>query len=172
METIDYDALRRAIQRGSARLEVMPLVPGDVERVSWSGSKAHLESIARQLPRVDAGEVEYLVVHADGHPVCKGGIDFAEEPGAGTVWQIATHPQVEGAGLATLLIGELEVRAMQRGVRRLRLGVELDNPRARRLYEHLGYAPIGESEASWEAEAKDGSRFVYATRLTEMLKVV
>jgi ribosomal protein S18 acetylase RimI-like enzyme len=172
VERIDYDALRGAIESGSARIEVMQLVPTDIELIAWSGSTAHVENVAQQLQRVDTGEVEYLVVQADGHPVCKGGIDFAKEPGAGTVWQIATHPQVEGVGLATLLIRELEARAIQRGVRRLRLGVELDNARGRRLYEHLGYAPIGESEASWEAQAEDGSRFVYTTKLTEMLKVV
>jgi hypothetical protein len=49
--------------------------------------------------------------------------------------------------------------------------VELDNARARRLYEHLGYRVIGESETSWEAEAADGSRFLYTTTVTEMLKV-
>jgi ribosomal protein S18 acetylase RimI-like enzyme len=76
----------------------------------------------------------------------------------------------EGLGLATRLIGELEARALQRGVRRMRIGVGIDNPRARRLYEHLGYAPIGESEASWTAEAEDGSPFLHTAKLIEMLK--
>lgn len=62
------------------------------------------------------------------------------------------------------------MRALRRGVRRLRLEVEIQNTRARRLYEHLGYGPIGESEVSWEAEAEDGSRFLHRTKLTEMLK--
>jgi ribosomal protein S18 acetylase RimI-like enzyme len=85
---------------------------------------------------------------------------------------VATHPQLEGLGLATRLMEELEKRARRRGAHRVNLGVEIGNDRARRLYEHLGYEPIGESEASWEAEAQDGSRFLYTTRLMEMTKVV
>ena len=53
----------------------------------------------------------------------------------------------------------------------LPLGVELDNVRARRLYEHTGYCEIGASEAAWDAEAADGSRYLYRTTLTEMEKV-
>jgi ribosomal protein S18 acetylase RimI-like enzyme len=102
--------------------------------------------------------------------VAKGGIDFAKEAGAGTIWQLATHPRLEGLGLATTLIRELEVRAAQRGVTNLRLGVEPENERALRLYQHLGYRAIGESEASWEADRSDGSRFLYTTRILEMSK--
>jgi hypothetical protein len=40
----------------------------------------------------------------------------------------------------------------------------------RRLYERLGYHAIGQSEVSWEAEAPDGSRFLYTTTVTEMAK--
>jgi ribosomal protein S18 acetylase RimI-like enzyme len=103
--------------------------------------------------------------------VSLGGIDFVKEASAGTIYQLATHPRLEGLGLATRLIGELEACALRRGVRRFRLGVELDNARARRLYEHLGYRYMGESEASWEAEADDGSRFLYTTTLAEMVSV-
>ena len=150
-----------------------PLGLGDLEGIAWSGSRVHLENVARQLRRVESGEVEYLAVRvSDGRLVAKGGIDFAKEPGAGTIWQVATHPGLEGLGLATRLISELEANARRRGVPRTRLAVEVGNNRARRLYEHLGYEPIGESHASWEAEAPDGSRFLYAAKLTEMIKIV
>lgn len=92
------------------------------------------------------------------------------EPGAGTIWQLATRPRLEGLGLAATLIRELELRAPQRSITNFRLGVEPDNERAIRLYEHLGYRSIGESEASWEAERSHGSRFLYTTRLVEMSK--
>ncbi len=47
------------------------------------------------------GHVVNLTLRADGQPVPKGGIDFAKEPGAGTIWQVATHGKLEGLGLAT-----------------------------------------------------------------------
>jgi len=64
--------------------------------------------------------------------------------------------------------GTLEQQAVDRGLHRLCLGVEPDNPRARRLYEHPGYRAIGESDASWEAEAADGTRYLYSTTFIEM----
>lgn len=168
----DLGPLRRAIEAGTARYEIAELQPGDVERIAWSGSRAHLENVALQLERARKGEVDYLCLLADGHEVAKGGVDFVVEPGSGTIWQVATHGRLEGLGLATRLIGELEQRAIRRGVSVLRLSVGVDNPRARRLYEHLGYAPIGESEASWEAEAEDGTRYVHTAQLVQMAKPV
>ncbi len=88
------------------------------------------------------------------------------------IWQLATHPQLQGLGLATRLIGELESSAVRRGVLRVRLGVETDNLRALRLYKYLGYQTIGESLASWMAESEDGSPFLYRTTCIEMVKDV
>lgn len=162
--------LRRRIAIGAVRLEVLDLEARHLPSIGWSGSRTHLENVAQQLDRVPSGEVEYLGVFADGQPVSKGGVDFAVEPGAATVWQVATHPRLEGLGLATTLVCELEARAARRGITSLRLGVEPDNARARRLYERLGYHAIGESEASWVAERDDGSRYLYATKIVEMAK--
>ena len=167
---VDLNALRTAIVSGTESLDVTPLHAEEIELIAWSGSRTHLENVLGQLPRVATGAVEYLTVRAGGLPVAKGGIDFAKEPRAGTIWQVATHPLLRGLGLATRLIGELESCAIKRGVRRLRIGVGIDNHRARRLYEHLGYEPIGESEASWMADAEDGSQFLHTAKLIEMLK--
>jgi ribosomal protein S18 acetylase RimI-like enzyme len=166
----DYEALRHRIATGAARIEVVALTSDHLPSIEWSGSRTHLENVAHQLERVPTGEVEYLAVLGDGHPVSKGGIDFAKETDAGAIWQLATHPRLQGLGLATALIGELEARAAQRGITNLRLGVEPENQRGRRLYEHLGYRTMGEQEASWEAERTDGSRFIYTTRIVEMSK--
>ena len=158
------------IRRGDLELDVTPLE--EVGEIGWAGSRAHLESVGRQLRRVASGEVEYLVVRAGGLAVAKGGIDFAKEPGSGTIWQVASRPGLEGLGLATRLIGELEGCARRRDVSRVRIAVEVGNDRALRLYEHLDYEAIGESAASWEAEAPDGSRFLYSAKLIEMVKIV
>jgi ribosomal protein S18 acetylase RimI-like enzyme len=166
----DVNVLRASISSGVALLDVTPLRQDEIDLIAWSGSRAHVEDVLRQLQRVESGEVDYLTVRAEGLPVAKGGLDFAKEAGAGTIWQVATHPQLQRLGLATRLMGELETRARRRGVRRLRLAVEIENARARHLYQRLGYEPIGESEVSWEDEAQDGSRFLYRTKVTEMAK--
>ena len=172
MGEVDYEALRDAIVTGQTTIDVTALELAAIEDIEWSGSRSHLENVAQQLQRVDSGDVVYLTLRADGQPVSKGGIDFAKEPGAGTIWQVATHGKLEGLGLATRLLAALEQRAVERELRRLRLGVEDNNSRALRLYEHLGYRSVGESEESWEAEASDGTRYVYTATLTEMEKRV
>ncbi len=172
MSGADSARLRRAIASGNARIEIEHLELDAIEDIAWSGSRSHLENVAEQLLRARKGEVVYLVIRADRRAVSKGGIDFTKEAGAGTVWQLATHTDLEGLGLATRLIAELEQHALDRGISRLRLGVEVDNPRAKRLYERLGYRTIGESDASWDAEDADGTRFLYSTKLIEMEKLL
>ena len=149
---------------------------GDLRRdeldvLGWSGSASHLENVAGQLDRRDAGGVEYLVVRdAAGLPVATGGIDFEETPGVGTIFQLATHPELEGRGLATRIVAEAERRIAARRLATARLSVEPDNERALRLYLHLGYRAVGEHEASWTAQRPDGSRFRYRTRVTDLEK--
>ncbi len=169
---VDVQVLRASIRSRTVQLDVTPLLPQEIESIGWSGTRMHLDNVLAQLQRVAAGEVEYLTLRASGLAVAKGGIDFAKEPDAGVIWQLATHPQLQGLGLATRLIAELESTAVRRGVRRLRLGVETENLRALRLYKHLGYRTIGESKASWMAEAEDGSPFLYRTTCIEMVKDV
>ena len=135
MATVDHDALRRSILNGTVNLDVTPLTVNEIEQISWSGSRAHLENVVQQLRRVESGEVEYLAGQAtEGLPVAKGGTYFAKERGAATIWQVAIHPQLERLRLATRLMEELEARARRRGVRKVRLGVEIGNDRARQLY--------------------------------------
>ncbi len=138
------------------------IVLGDLRReeldlIGWSGSPSHVKNVAGQLDRRDRGLVDYLVVRdADGAPIAKGAIDYEETPGAGTLFQLATRTDLEGRGHARMLIEEAERRIRARALTTARLAVEPDNDRARRLYEHLGYQPVGERETGWEYERDDG----------------
>jgi len=73
-------------------LTVRDLTTEDLPSCAWSGSATHLASIAKALERARRGEVDYLAVcPPSGLPVALGGIDYAEHPGAGTLWQLAVH---------------------------------------------------------------------------------
>jgi ribosomal protein S18 acetylase RimI-like enzyme len=115
------------------------LTEHDIVRLESWNSATHLQSVATYLERrASTGDLEYLVVrNEDADPVCKGAIDYAEHPGAGTIIQVGTRSGFEGRGLATSLMAEAERRIAARGLV-ARLGVEPDNERARRLYKHLG----------------------------------
>lgn len=57
-------------------------------------------------------------------------------------------PRVQRRGIGTAIIEELKAQAATAGVP-LELGVEKDNPDARKLYERLGFVQIGETEAEF-----------------------
>jgi ribosomal protein S18 acetylase RimI-like enzyme len=147
------------------------LTAADLTAIAWSGGPLHIKSVGEALERVKTGDVEYLVVRdTDGRPVCKGGIDYAEHPVAGTIWQVATRKDLEGRGLATRLIAEAERRIGARGLEWSMIGVEDDNERAIRLYTHLGYETCGREPASWDQLDDEGNVRLYETTITLMRK--
>ena len=150
-------------------LAVRDLEPGDLPSCAWSGSATHLAAIARALERTRCGEVEYLAAcPPSGLPVGLGGIDYAKTSGAGTIWMLEVHPALQSCGIGTVLIRAAEQRIRARGLHRAELGVEDGNPRARSLYEKLGYAAYGSEPDSWDQEAADRTVTRYDTIVTLM----
>ncbi len=171
---IELARTRRTVQAGGpGSLVIDDLRAEDLPALGWSGTAAHLRSVAGYLARVPSEEIEYLVVRGvAGTPVAKAGIDYAEAPGVATIMQVATHGDLQGLGLGTALIAAAEDRIRRRGLTVARIGVEDDNPRARALYERLGYQEVGRRAVSWEAEAADATLFMYHTVVTEMDKAL
>jgi ribosomal protein S18 acetylase RimI-like enzyme len=160
-----------AVDVGS--LDVDDLTADDLDSLAWSGSAAHVRSVAGKLERVATGTLEYLVVRTlSGEPVSKGLIDYAQREDAGTIEQLATHPDLQGRGIGTRLLDEAEQRIRRRGCRWAILGVEDDNPRARALYERLRYVAFAREPDSWDAENERGEIFRYETMLTLLRKDV
>ncbi|WP_030691081.1 N-acetyltransferase [Streptomyces globisporus] len=139
-------------------VHVRDLLPRDLPACTWSGSPTHLRHVERELARAAAGEVDYLAVCTPVDlPVAIGGIDYQVSEGAGTIWQLAVLPALQSCGLGTLLVRAAEQRIRDRGLCRAELAVEEDNPRARVLYERLGYVAYGREPDAWDEEGPDGS---------------
>ncbi|MEU9362947.1 GNAT family N-acetyltransferase [Streptomyces sp. NPDC048301] len=154
-------------------LSVRDLTHADLETCGWAGSDHHLSGVAVQLERADRGEVDYLAVcSATGVPVAKGGVDYMIRLGAGTLWQLAVHPALQSCGIGTLLVEAAERRIRDRGLRQAELGVEDDNPRARALYERLGYVAYDRRPDSWEVQGPDGTLRRHDTMCTLMRKTL
>ena len=152
-------------------LLVRDLSPQDLPSCGWSGSALHLASVARELERARSGEVDYLAAcPPSGLPVAVGGIDYAEHPGAGTLYQLSVHPALQSCGIGTLFIQAAEQRILARGLHRAELGVEESNPRARALYDRLGYVAYARALDSWDEQAPDGAITRYETMCTQMRK--
>ncbi|GAA4975530.1 GNAT family N-acetyltransferase [Actinoplanes utahensis] len=80
---------------------------------------------------------------------------------------IAVDPAARGQGLGTLLLREAEILAAERGLRRVRLSVVDTNPRARALYERVGFVTV-------HSERVDTLGRLYGgfTEVTDMVKEV
>jgi ribosomal protein S18 acetylase RimI-like enzyme len=152
-------------------LTVRDLTREDLPSCAWSGSARDLAQFGKTLEQARRGEVDYLAVcPPSGLPVAIGGVDYTLTPGAGTLWQLAVHGALQSCGIGTLLIEAAEQRIRDRGLHRAELAVEEDNPRARALYERLGYVAYGSKPESWDVDAEDGSTIRYQTMCTLMRK--
>jgi ribosomal protein S18 acetylase RimI-like enzyme len=74
------------------------------------------------------------------------------------LYSVAVDPAHRGAGLGPLLLADCEATARARGLGLLRLEVREDNAGAIRLYERLGYEPIGRYPRYY-ADRTDALRF-------------
>jgi len=152
-------------------LTIRDLTPEDLPSCAWAGTALYLAHVAEALERAAGGEVDYLAVcPPSGQPVALGGVDYAKAPGAGTLWQLVVDEALQSCGIGTILIRAAEQRIHARGLHWAELGVEECNPRARALYERLGYIAYGREPQSWEEEAPDGTITRYETMCTLMRK--
>jgi ribosomal protein S18 acetylase RimI-like enzyme len=150
-------------------LLVRDLTHEDLPSCGWAGSDLHVRQMAGELERAALGEVDYLAVCTPGGlPVAVGGIDYTVKQGVGTLWQFGVHPALRSCGIGTLLVRSAEDRISARGLPRAELGVEESNPRARVLYERLGYRAYGRKPDSWDVRADDGSIRRHETMCTLM----
>jgi ribosomal protein S18 acetylase RimI-like enzyme len=152
-------------------VSVRDLTVKDLPACAWSGTATHLAHVATELDRARRGEVDYLAVCPPSDlPVAIGEVDYQASPGAGTLSQLAVQAAWQSCGLGTILVRAAERRILERGLDRAELGVEESNPRARALYERLGYVAYGRRPEAWDEEAPDGSVTRYETVCTLMRK--
>ena len=85
---------------------------------------------------------------------------------------VAVREDLRSRGIGTRMLTVAENLARQRGARRLGIGVALDNPRARALYERLGFADsgCGEYEVGWPSIDQDGQQRWHDERCVYLVK--
>jgi GNAT superfamily N-acetyltransferase len=134
----------------TANVEIRPGTAADLPTLMEALGERHwfADRLARQL----RGGGVVLVAWLDGRPVGDVYLDCepAAEPevrrhlpGVPTLDHLEVLGPLWGRGIGTALVRAAEDTARQLGYERLALGVGLENLRARRLYERLGYADWG-----------------------------
>jgi ribosomal protein S18 acetylase RimI-like enzyme len=92
--------------------------------------------------RTHYGDATFDVIEVDGEPA--GRLYVHRGPREIRIVEISLTPPFRGHGLGTRLLRELIAEAHDGG-RMLSIHVEMHNP-ARRLYERLGFRPVGDTD--------------------------
>ncbi|MCX2971013.1 ribosomal protein S18-alanine N-acetyltransferase [Streptomyces sp. TRM70308] len=92
--------------------------------------------------RGPAATRHYTVAEAGGAVAGYAGLAAAAD-GTADVQTIAAAPEHQGTGLGSRLLTDLLTAATAFECHQVLLEVRVDNPRAQRLYERFGFAPVG-----------------------------
>jgi ribosomal protein S18 acetylase RimI-like enzyme len=115
-------------------------LPDDLDEAQWRAGFAEwtIGQIGGDLPGSTIS-----VIESDGERA--GRLRVARDHGRIELCGIQLLPGVQGRGIGTAIIEQLKAEAAAAGVP-LDLGVEKDNPGARRLYDRLGFVQVGEDD--------------------------
>ena len=145
-------------------LRVVPL-ENDVAARLTAGTPTWAAAVPAWQESMRSGRSTLLVALRDGEAVGVAQLVHHKIPEICNVGVPEAH---RGQGIGTALMSEAEDRARPAG--RLRLSVGIDNPAARRLYERLGYRPLGEQiTTTYEYVDADGVRRT-ATETDEIME--
>ncbi|HNV10318.1 MAG TPA: GNAT family N-acetyltransferase [Propionibacteriaceae bacterium] len=143
------------------------LQPIDLDELGWTGSETHLAYVRDLLEVMWAGDVDLVVGELrSGQLIAFGGSNYRITPDAGELWMLSVHPAWQSLGIGRKLIDALEAKVSERGLPRVQLSVEHDNPRAASLYRRLGYGVVGSGVEHWGI---DGGQ-TYVTVVSKMSK--
>ena len=151
-------------------VRIKPIAAKDVAIVEkriafdWAAPQKHSDRFARQ----EKGEAVYLVAWNANLPVGHLLLKWqgtADEPMASDIGDcpdledLFVCPEYRSIGIGTRLLECAERAAKERGHAQIGLGVSVDNPRARSVYQRLQYVDtgLGEYETGGVYVDRDGS---------------
>lgn len=137
----------------ASRIRIRPLAAEELGRltaVPWSSGlpEKHQDRLERQI----AGKVTYLVAWNGANPIGHMLVRLTgpnEEPMRSRLTECAeiedftVVAELRSQGIGRLMLEVAEDMARQRCLRRIGVGVTLDNPRAKALYERQGFRDSG-----------------------------
>lgn len=136
-------------------------VEDDLPLLEWFGWFArHRAIIHEAYERQRRGDNLMLLGVAAGFPVAQVWVDLErhrQQDGA-LLWAVRVLPGLQRAGLGARLVRRAEMLAAERGASWVELGVEKDNPDARRFYGRLGYETTGELHEHFDYVTPDGRK--------------
>ncbi len=127
---------------GADAVEVRRLTASELERIEADEPPG--KGFVRAMWRLQReGTSVLLVAWVGSDPVGSGQLDLRTSPVE--LKNLNVRPAMRGRGIGTAIVAAAEECARNRGETTLALGVAIDNPAARRLYERLGFVATGET---------------------------
>lgn len=130
--------------------------PADLPLLEWYGTHAHLRFMEQAAyNEVVNGTKVWLVAEANNFPCGHIKINLqVKDPRRGNprgyLFALRVFEPFQGMGIGTALINAAEDVLRARGFRYVSIAVGKNNPRARRLYERLGYGVYREEVGRWQ----------------------
>jgi ribosomal protein S18 acetylase RimI-like enzyme len=131
--------------------------PADLPAMEWGGEYRRYRRVYQQaledarqgrrlilLAEVEGQVVGQIIVQlGTGHPAVDDGAK------TGYLHAFRVRPEHRGAGVGSSLMQEAEDQLRQRGFSQVAIAAAKDNPRARQLYERLGFSRIADDPGEW-----------------------
>ncbi len=160
-----------------SRTVALELTARDIRDVDLTGmsnwaSPLTVRQIRAAMRREAAKDFVAVFAAANGESVARGEVNYRSRPGMGEIGSLAVRAELQSLGIGTFLIEVLEERIRAHGLSAAMLSVEDNNPRARALYERLGYVAYGREPDSWDQQTSDGVVYRYETVCTLLRKDV
>jgi ribosomal protein S18 acetylase RimI-like enzyme len=120
----------------------------DLDHFGAFGAAVHVDYCRDQFRRGREAVTILVAVDDDDLPVGKLHLDFVTRAAhrEAVLVAAAVKPELQSRGIGTALMGAAEDLVCERGFYGIVLGVEDFNPRARRLYERLGYVAFASDD--------------------------
>ncbi len=115
----------------------------DLDHFERMWAPRHADYCREQFARGSVALTILVAVDEKDAPTRKAHLDFQAREDAAVLIAALVAPELRGRGMGTELMRAAERFVCDRGLHAIVLGVEDSNPRARRLYERLGYEVIG-----------------------------
>ncbi len=158
----------------SLSVVVRDLQAADGRHLEWHGAEDLRDWYQTQWENHESGQVRVLIADFNGFPIGQSAIHWHGKP---------THPLVpdlqslrvmhafRGLGLGTLLLDCAEQLVARSGHAQISLAVGVQNPRARTLYERLGYNTFGEAyDDEWTYRNARGETCTACETVFDMVK--